>query len=197
MGPAGGLNRASCTACQRGLDGVIRVGPLGDKPGASKLAKVRFLDPADHGGAMTVGLRWEAARAGTGLFPVLLEPGSQEPNQEPPSRCALQARSRWFEPGCVHQVLAARSFQVQAQRGGFPVEVIEPAAGCREVEKMPVGEIGFNRDAFGNPLVRETHGRVCRRPQGPGACGGHLEAVVHRWFLPATIARGGSAGGRN
>lgn len=67
----GGLNRASHAAYQRGLDGVIRVGPLGDMPGASKLVKVRFLDPVDHGSTMTVGLRWEAAGAAAGLFPVL------------------------------------------------------------------------------------------------------------------------------
>ena len=32
---------------------------------------------------------------------------------------------------------------------GFPVNVIEYAAGCREVEKMPASEIGFHGDPFG------------------------------------------------
>ena len=32
--------------------------------------------------------------------------------------------------------------QVDTQRRGFAVEVIEDAAGCREMEQMPAGEIG-------------------------------------------------------
>jgi hypothetical protein len=67
----GGLNIASQSAYQLGFDGVIRVGPLGDVPGASKLVRVRFLDPAERDGVMTVGLRWEATGATADLFPVL------------------------------------------------------------------------------------------------------------------------------
>jgi hypothetical protein len=64
----GGLNLASHAAYQHGLDGVIRVGPLGNKPGASKLVGVRFLDPVERDGVMMVGLRWEATGAAAGLF---------------------------------------------------------------------------------------------------------------------------------
>lgn len=65
------LTRASRAAYQQGLDGVMRVGPIGSVPGASKLVRVLFLDPVDHGATMTVAFRWEAAGATTGLFPVL------------------------------------------------------------------------------------------------------------------------------
>jgi hypothetical protein len=37
--------------------------------------------------------------------------------------------------------------QFDSQRRGFPVGVVEDAAGCREMEQMPAGEIGFHRDA--------------------------------------------------
>lgn len=67
----GGLNRASRTAYQDGLQAVIRVGPLGDVPGASKLVSVRFLEPIERDGVTTMGLRWEATGATAGLFPVL------------------------------------------------------------------------------------------------------------------------------
>lgn len=67
----GGLHRASHTAYQRGLDALIRVGPRGDLPGASKLVAVRLLEPVDRDGVTTVGLRWEATGPAAGLFPVL------------------------------------------------------------------------------------------------------------------------------
>jgi hypothetical protein len=66
-----GLTRASYTAYQRGLDALIRVGPLGDTPVFSKLVAVRFLEPIERDGEVTVGLRWEATGAAAGLFPVL------------------------------------------------------------------------------------------------------------------------------
>jgi hypothetical protein len=66
----GGLAGASHAAYAAGL-AVIRVGPLGNVPGASKLVRVRFLDPADHDGLLQVGLRWEATGIAGDLFPVL------------------------------------------------------------------------------------------------------------------------------
>ena len=49
LAEGGGLSRVSHSAYQRGLKGVIRVGPLGDVPGVSKLVAVRFLEPLDRG----------------------------------------------------------------------------------------------------------------------------------------------------
>jgi hypothetical protein len=66
-----GLSHASQRAYENGLDHVIRVGPLGDAPGVSKLVRVSFVEPAYHEDAMTLGLRWEATGITGGLFPVL------------------------------------------------------------------------------------------------------------------------------
>ena len=54
-----GLSDASQQAHEDGLASLIRVGPLGDLPGASKLVRVRFLDPVYCDDAMTLGLRWK------------------------------------------------------------------------------------------------------------------------------------------
>src|SRR6185437_14659969 len=66
-----GLSHASQDAYEDGLAHVIRVGPLGDVPGLSKLVKVSFVDPVCQEGTMTLGLRWEAVGVTGGLFPVL------------------------------------------------------------------------------------------------------------------------------
>jgi len=50
---------------------VIRVGPLGNVPGAGKLVRVSFLDPADRDDLLQMGLRWEATGIAGDLFPVL------------------------------------------------------------------------------------------------------------------------------
>ena len=66
----GALAGASHAAYEAGI-AVIRVGPLGNVPGAGKLVRVRFLDPADRSGLLQVGLRWEATGIAGDLFPVL------------------------------------------------------------------------------------------------------------------------------
>lgn len=66
-----GLGDASQHAYENGLEPVIRVGPLGDVPGVSKMVKVSFVEPVYHEDAMTLGLRWEAIGITGGLFPVL------------------------------------------------------------------------------------------------------------------------------
>src|SRR5487761_1006435 len=76
------FSQASHAAYQRGLEAVIRVGPLGDLPGASKLVRVRLLDPVDHGDATTMGMRWEATGAASSLFPVLDADITLEPDGE-------------------------------------------------------------------------------------------------------------------
>jgi hypothetical protein len=65
------LSHASRHAYQNGLEHMVRVGPLGDLPGVSKLVKVSFVQPVYHEDAMTLGLRWEATGIAGGLFPVL------------------------------------------------------------------------------------------------------------------------------
>ena len=56
---------------QGGVDYLLRVGPLGSAPGASRLVRARFAEPVLRPGMMCVGLRWEAAGVTGGLFPAL------------------------------------------------------------------------------------------------------------------------------
>jgi hypothetical protein len=67
----GWLDAASQVAYQGGIDHLVRAGPFGDVPGASRLVRVQFVDPVYRDGAMTLGLRWEAIGVTGGLFPVL------------------------------------------------------------------------------------------------------------------------------
>jgi hypothetical protein len=71
LADGGGLSRVSRDAYDHGFRGLVRVGPLGAVPGASKLVEVRYLEPVDRDGVTTVGLRWEATGPAAGLFPVL------------------------------------------------------------------------------------------------------------------------------
>jgi len=66
----GGLAGVSHAAYEAGVT-VIRVGPLSNVPGAGKLVRVSFLEPADRDGLLQVGLRWEATGIAGDLFPVL------------------------------------------------------------------------------------------------------------------------------
>jgi len=65
------LSGASQSAYQGGIDHLVRAGPFGDLPGASRLVRVQFVDPVYRDGAMTLGVRWEAIGVTGGLFPVL------------------------------------------------------------------------------------------------------------------------------
>jgi len=65
------LSKASDEVYQRSADDLLRVGPFGDKPGASRLVRVQFTDPSYRDDAMRVGLRWEAIGVTGGLFPAL------------------------------------------------------------------------------------------------------------------------------
>lgn len=54
-----------------GVGYLLRVGPAGTVPGASRLVRVRFSDLAYHDDEVTVAMRWEATGAVGGLFPAL------------------------------------------------------------------------------------------------------------------------------
>jgi hypothetical protein len=56
---------------QGGVDYLVRVGPLGAVPGASRLVRVRFAEPVLRPGMMSVALRWEATGVTGALFPAL------------------------------------------------------------------------------------------------------------------------------
>lgn len=52
-------------------EGLARVGPAGPVPGLSKLVRVQFRELSYRGGVAVLTLRWQAAGAADGLFPVL------------------------------------------------------------------------------------------------------------------------------
>ncbi|HEV2377584.1 MAG TPA: hypothetical protein VGS19_36145 [Streptosporangiaceae bacterium] len=86
---ARGLTQVSQAAYEDGLTRLVRVGPLGDTPGVSKLVAVRVLDPVHREDTMTVALRWEATGATGSLFPVLDADISLSPAGEQSARLAL------------------------------------------------------------------------------------------------------------
>jgi hypothetical protein len=65
------LNGPSERVYHGGVEHLLRVGPAGAVPGASRLVRVRFTSPVHRDGEMTVALRWEATGPGGGLFPAL------------------------------------------------------------------------------------------------------------------------------
>jgi|SRR5579859_3826026 len=88
----GWLAEVSEAACEGGAAGLLRVGPAG--PAVAKLVRVCFLDPVYRGDAMTVGLRWEAAGATGGLFPVLDANVSISPAGDDTARLTLTGSYR-------------------------------------------------------------------------------------------------------
>lgn len=81
------LARTSQAAYGEIVTGLIRVGPAGVV--ATKLVRVSFLDPIYRDDMMSVGLRWEAAGATGGLFPVLDATITICPDEEETARLAL------------------------------------------------------------------------------------------------------------
>ena len=71
LAQAGSLTSASEGAYGDGLASLIRVGPIGAVPGASKLVEVRFRDLVIRDDTALLTLRWEATGPGGGLFPAL------------------------------------------------------------------------------------------------------------------------------
>ncbi len=104
LAEGGGLARVSHTAYQHGLTALMRVGPLGDLPGASKLVAVRFLEPVDRGDRPTAG-----------LFPVRTPTSSSHPTVTTAPRWPSPAPTghRWARPGAgldkgiLHRVATA------------------------------------------------------------------------------------------
>ncbi len=68
---SGWLTGASAGAYDSGLVGLLRVGPLGDVRGASKLVRVYVRDLVRRDDCAVLTLRWEATGAGGALFPAL------------------------------------------------------------------------------------------------------------------------------
>jgi hypothetical protein len=71
LADGGWLREVSENVYQGGVEYLMRVGPVGAVPGASRLVRVRFAEPAYRRGEATAGLRWEATGMTGGLFPAL------------------------------------------------------------------------------------------------------------------------------
>lgn len=71
LGSGGWLRGRSEAVYDGGVAYLLRVGPLGTVPGASKLVRVRLAEPVRRDATITVVLRWEAAGAAGRLFPAL------------------------------------------------------------------------------------------------------------------------------
>jgi len=67
----GWLRGVSEAAYDHGLVGLVRVGPVGDMPGMSKLVRVQVRDLVTRDGTAVLTLRWEATGVGGRLFPAL------------------------------------------------------------------------------------------------------------------------------
>jgi hypothetical protein len=67
----GSLHSASEGAYDSGVVALIRVGPLGDVPGVSKLVRVHFRELVTRQDSAVLTLRWEATGPGGSLFPAL------------------------------------------------------------------------------------------------------------------------------
>jgi hypothetical protein len=65
------LNGLSERVYNGGVEHLLRVGPVGAVPGASRLVRVLFTSPVHRDGEIAVALRWEASGPGGGLFPAL------------------------------------------------------------------------------------------------------------------------------
>ncbi len=94
LASCGGLAGPAAASYRDGLDGRIRVGPLGHIPGASKLVQVRYLDPVQCGDTTTLAMRWEANGPAGGLFPVLDADISLAPAPGDATRLALAGTYR-------------------------------------------------------------------------------------------------------
>lgn len=74
------LAEASAAAYGEGVTGLLRVGPI--RP-AAKLVRATIIEPIYRADTMSVGMRWEAAGATGGLFPVLDANITISPAQQP------------------------------------------------------------------------------------------------------------------
>jgi hypothetical protein len=145
------LAETSQAACEGGIAGLLRVGPAG--PVAARLVRVCFLDPVYRGDVMTVGLRWEAAGATGGLFPVLDANISISPAGDDAARLALAGSYRpplgrlgaGLDRAIMHRVAAATMrclLQSVAEALVSPAPAGRPAEGA-SLGRQPAPEPGM------------------------------------------------------
>jgi hypothetical protein len=89
LASAGWIDGTSRAAYGDGVDALVRVGPLGDLPGMSKLVCVHFRELVARQDSAVLTLRWEATGAGGALFPVLDADITLTPEGEHATRLAV------------------------------------------------------------------------------------------------------------
>jgi hypothetical protein len=77
--------------------------------------------------------------------------------------------------------------QGDAGGGSLPVDIVENAAGDREVQEVGAGEGAVDRDAVRRPTVREADSVLGFGSQRSGGHG-HFKAIVHRRTDPLVSA---------
>jgi hypothetical protein len=145
----GGVSQA---AYGDGLNGLVRVGPLGEVPGMSKLVEVYVLDVVTRGESAVLALRWQAAGRGGRLFPVLDADIWLTPAGEHSARLSLAgvyrpplgALGAGLDRAVFHRVadatarsLLARVADVLARPQGPAVTVQETGTGGSAVRRPP------------------------------------------------------------
>ena len=129
---------------------LMRVGPAGAVPGASKLVKVLFLDPVYRPESMRVAIRWEATGPAGSLFPLLDADISLTPAGGQVTRLALAGAYRppfgrlggGLDRAILHRVATAT---LRALLAGVAEALASPApAAVRQAggSRWPVPETG-------------------------------------------------------
>lgn len=82
----------------------------------------------------------------------------------------------------------AYAVELDSERGGLAVDVVEDASGCREMQQMCASEVGLHRHALRRPLMRKSHRVAVGGSQRPGR---HhdSEALAHPSLLPLRLGR--------
>jgi hypothetical protein len=130
---------------------AVRVGPVGDAPGLSKLVDVQFRDLVTRADSALLTLRWEASGARGGLFPALDADITLSPSGEHASVLRLDGAYRpplggigaGLDRALLHRVAMAT---IANFIGRIADAIIDPAASA-----VPTAELAAPAEAPGWP----------------------------------------------
>jgi hypothetical protein len=123
---------------------LIRVGPLGPAPGASRLVRVRFRDLVIRGETSVLTLRWDAVGPGGDLFPALDADIVIEPDGPDVTRMTLDGVYRpplgWVGAG-LDRMLLSRIATATARRFIRSVGVAIARPATADSAERPAWEV--------------------------------------------------------